>query len=102
MTRRRQRQVKLVGEVLFNLLVIGFGLLGIVILIHHMIRPELRNVPFDSTLDPLIGHIPTLIFFMAFCGTVVVSCLFFMRKSIRLLRDDAYLEAEDIPPYYDP
>ncbi|MEO8393060.1 MAG: hypothetical protein ABI700_08700 [Chloroflexota bacterium] len=101
-TTRRRRQIKLIGEVLFNLLAIGFGALGVVVLIHHIITPELRNVPFDSTLDPLIGHLPSLIFYLGFCLIVVVSCLFFLRKSIHLLRDDAYLEAEYIPPYYDP
>ncbi len=98
MTIKRRRQIKLIGEVLFNLLAIGFGALGIVVLIRHMITPELRNVPFDSTLDPLIGHLPMLIFYLGFCVLIVVSCLFFLRKSIRLLRDNAYLEASTSLP----
>jgi hypothetical protein len=101
-TTKRRRQVKLVGEILFNLLAIAFGVVGIVVLIHHATTPELRNVPFDNTLDPLVGHTAALIFYGAFCLLIVVLALIYMRKSIRLLRNKAYLEAEDVPPYYDP
>ena len=102
MTTKRRRQVKLIGEVLFNLLAIGFGALGVVVLSYHMISPEMHAKPFDSTLEPIIGHTATFIFFLAFCLFIIISALIFMRKSIRLLRNNAYLEAEDMPYGYDP
>ena len=100
MTTKRRRQVKLVGEVLFNLLAIGFGVVGLVVLIHHATTPILRDQPLDTTLDPLIGHTAALIFYGAFCLLIVVLALIFMRKSIRLLRNRAYLESEE-PPFSD-
>jgi hypothetical protein len=99
-TTKRRRQVKLVGEVLFNLLAIAFGVLGLAVLIHHITTPELRNQPLDTTLDPFLGHTATFVFFAAFCLFIVVSALFFLRKSIRLLRNKAYLELEE-PPFSD-
>ena len=99
-TNKRRRQVKLVGEVLFNLLAIAFGALGLVLLIHNMTTPELRAKPFDTTLEPYIGHTATFIFFAAFCLVIILSALLFMRRSLRLLRDQDYLEAED-PPFAD-
>ena len=80
MTNKRRRQVKLIGEVLFNLLVIAFGTLGLVLLIHNMSTPELRAKPLDTTLEPFIGHTATFIFFAAFCLLIVVSALLFMRQ----------------------
>ncbi|MBI1256828.1 MAG: hypothetical protein GC204_05110 [Chloroflexi bacterium] len=100
MTNKRRRQVKLIGEVLFNLLAIAFGALGLVLLIHDMTTPELRTKPFDNTLEPIIGHTATFIVFAVFCLFIIVSALLFMRRSIRLLRDNDYLETEN-PPFVD-
>jgi hypothetical protein len=101
-TTKRRRQVKLIGEVLFNLLAIGFGALGVVVLIYHMVAPDMRAKPFDTTLEPIIGHTATFIFFLLFCLAIIASCLIFIRRSIRLLRDNAYLEAEETSYGYDP
>ena len=101
MNKNRQRQVRLRYDLILNLAAIGFGVVGLAFVAYSYFTPGLRDKPFDTSLEQVLGHTGTFIFFLVFSLLMILAGIFFARKTIRLMRDKAYLEYEEPPlnPY---
>ena len=100
MNLKRRRQMRLIYDLLLNVATILFGLAGLAFLAYSYFTPGLRDKPIDSSLEGAIGHTGTLIVFLVFSLIMLLAGVFFGLKTLRLMRNKSYLEAEE-PPFED-
>jgi len=84
-------------DLILDLAAALFGLVGLVYLARAYFTPELRDQPFDTSLEKAIGHTGTFLVFLAFSVLMLLVGLYFARKTVRLMRNRAYLEADESP-----
>ena len=99
-SEKRRRQIRLVYDLVLNIAVLLFGVVGLVYVGYHYFTPALRNQPFESMFENMVGHTGTLIIYLAFSLLMLLAGVFFSLKTIRLMHNKAYLEAEE-PPFAD-
>jgi hypothetical protein len=99
-SQKRRRQIRLIYDLLLNIATFLFGLAGLAFLAYSYLTPGLRDKPFDTSLEGVIGHAGTFIFFLIFSLIILLAGVFFGLKTLRLMRNKAYIEAEE-PPFAD-
>ena len=103
MNKNRQRQVRLRYDLILNLAAIGFGVVGLAFVAYSYFTPELRDKPFDTSLEGVVGHSGTFLLLSGLQSVfmLVAGMFFAWQAPIRLMRNKAYLEGEEPPlnPY---
>ncbi len=100
MDAKRQRKLRLIFDLIVDLAAAAFGLGGLIWLAYTYLTPGLRDKPFDTSLEGILGHTGTFIFFIVFCIVIVIVGLFFALKTFRLLHNPKYMNLE-APPFED-
>ena len=98
MNKIRQRQVRLTFDLILNIVLSLSGLVLLAYLAYSYLTPELRDKPFDTSLEKVLGHSGTLIFFLVFGLIMVFVGILAARKTISYMRNKAYLEYKE-PPF---
>ena len=61
MNKNRQRHMRLMYDLVLNLAAIGFGVVGLAYVGYRYFTPELRDQPFETSLEGAVGHSGTFI-----------------------------------------
>ncbi|HVU13801.1 MAG TPA: hypothetical protein VHD90_21135 [Phototrophicaceae bacterium] len=87
MDTQRQRRLRLIFDLIVDLGAAAFGLIGLIWLGYTYVAPGLRDKPFDTSLEGILGHTGTFIFLVIFSLAILIVGLFFAHKTILLLRN---------------